>query len=258
MRAIGLTATASIDERFASFSSTADAYGFLREQALAAEAQAPVGPLVIFDVASVPLPWFDDNAECRRAFVLRDRRDVETFIVLSGRMTAGTFDLSDLVLVSEEVPLNGNERAVLRAAQAEFFNDLDKVLMPGGVLDVWEQRRRRFFSVDAQMATGFHVLRYRAREPIPVFRRLVTGAFLFEEDMGISATAAVIDAPASLDEASEYADFDEIFAFLGSGVSVVETVSLFRNATGRNPMIVDEVAYSVEGVPKSLIRLRLA
>ena len=46
--------------------------------------------------------------------------------------------------------------------------------------------------------------------------------------------------------------------FLGTGSSVLETVSLLRNATRRNPMIADEVAFSVEETSKSLLRLLLA
>ncbi|PTW55729.1 hypothetical protein C8N35_11254 [Breoghania corrubedonensis] len=258
MKAIGLTPSPAFDERFSSFSSTADAYGFLRQQAIAAQKEVTAEPYVIFDLATVPMPWFDANGSGRKAYVLRDRRDVETFILLSDRGGRGVADLSDLVLVWDQLPLNGNERAALRAAQAEFFDDPELVLAPGGMLDVWLERPRRFFSVDAIMATGFHVLRYRSREPVPIFKRLVTGHFLFEEDMGITATAAVIDAPSSLNQAADYADFDELFVFFDSGVSILETVSLFRNAAVRNPMIADEVAFSVEKMSKSLIRLRLA
>ena len=77
---------------FSSFSSTEDAYAFLRQQALAAEPEGSAEPCVIFDLATVPLPWFDANGYCRKACVLRTRNDVEMFIRLSERLITGNFD----------------------------------------------------------------------------------------------------------------------------------------------------------------------
>lgn len=257
MRVIGFDLPGDLQARFSSFVQTRDAYGFLRAEALL-EPEREDEEIVIFDLATVPLRWLEENARRRKACLLRSRSDVEAFCFAQQKVRPVPFGLNDLVLVCRSIPVSVNERAAIRAVNSAFYSEPGAVLAEDGDLQRWFAKPSRAFSADDLIATGFQILRYRSRREPCLYAGLTAGDFVFEGDLSVVPTAIVVDRPADAEAVAPLAAFDDVFVFLDGAESVLELIGDLRNGTGRAPLVADQAGFMLDDDFGTLVRLRLA